>query len=195
MHHNLLSSPRFIFLIALALGGVALLNLRRGSAPTSVSPSLSSLSAVGPGLGLASATSIQAAYALPPLSSLGPQWTFVRQTILSDQDKVLSMSEGASPVRESVVKLIGKNYSLVLDEFALADRVQLLRALQTSGATKTVVAGRSGYFAQTADITGSTGLLLVGDTTALLLRVDGSALWPTELAAEVINYIASVRVP
>ncbi len=198
MNPSFFSSPRFIFLIALLLVAVAVVSLRGRSAPKSSSSNSSAAvesSSSVPTVTSTNVSKVTLASDDDPLSSLGQQWTFLRQTSLTAQAKVLSLSDGIRPVRESVVKLIGKDVSLVLDEFKLIDRAQLLSTLQADGATKITVAGRSGYLVATADISGGTGLLLVGDKTALLLQVSGSVFWPKTPAPEVLSYITIVRVP
>lgn len=175
------STPRIIFLI-LPLGVIVLV-VTIALQSTSQMPSRPS-----PSVSFTPASN-------DPLSSLGPQWTYLRQTVLSDQHQILSQQSGALPTRESVVKVVGKEVELIIDELNLIDRAQFTRMLQESGAVKTSIAGRSGYIVTKTEITGGSGFLLVGENTALLLQSSRSAVWPKTPESEILTYIQTVRVP
>lgn len=126
------------------------------------------------------------------LAGLGADWTYLRQTAF--QDRSSAAMPGTSSTRQSVIKAVGKETQLLLEEANIIDRVRLDVALKEQEVAKTEVAGRGGYLVPTADLAGGTGLLLVGTSTTLLIQDATSAAWPRTVLPEVLSYIATVRV-
>lgn len=127
------------------------------------------------------------------LKGLGPEWTFLRQTDLSE--KSATSFAGTAPRRESVVKLVGKQVQLVLTELNVIDPKALRASITSQALTGTTIAGREGYVVSVPGLTGGTGFVLIGSTTALLFQDANVAQWPSELDPAVMSYIAAVRVP
>lgn len=130
-----------------------------------------------------------------PLSSLGPEWTLVRQQELSEDDG--HWLDGTVPARESMVKLVGRDASLLLIELNIVDADKLAKALEADNVKPAAVAGRQGYLVPMNDIAGGNAFALTGDGRALLIQHGQSFLWPQEndLGQEVRNYVANVRMP
>ena len=127
------------------------------------------------------------------LAGLGADWTYVRQTVLSEKSG--SAFPGTFSTRESVIHEIGTKTDLVLEEGNIIDNAALQKGLQSKTVTKTQIAGRDAYLVPIASITGGTGLLLVGDTTTLQIQYSQSAEWPKQLDQAVLSYIATARLP
>lgn len=130
------------------------------------------------------------------LASVGPEWTFVRQT---PEEQSASAPAGTVSKRESVIQSVEhSSLTLLLEEGSIRDRNALNAFLdervKAKSYTKTTIAGREGYLVTVADIMNSKALLLIGDRTYLLIK-RSAAEWPTELEPEVSSYIGSVRVP
>jgi hypothetical protein len=128
------------------------------------------------------------------LDGLGPNWTFVSQ---QDQ-KMLSVSfvAGTAPERETIVRLTDNgDVGLGIQESNIVDRKMLDGALASNEATKTTVAGKTAYLVPMGGLEGGTALLLVGQTSVLILQDAESADWPSELNPEVEMYVRTVTVP
>jgi hypothetical protein len=128
-----------------------------------------------------------------PFRSLGPEWTFLRQSDLTEKDgKWLA---GTVPVREAVVKLIGKDVTMLLTELRITETAKLLQARSSGNVKKAKVAGRDGYMVPMQDMAGGTAFAIVGQNRVLLIQHGESYLWPTGIEPEIANYIVSVDVP
>lgn len=135
---------------------------------------------------------------LTPKSAPAPEearveWTYLRQTPLRGQSA--AMIEGTSSTRQSLIKVIGKTTQLLLEEADIVDPKKLEMSLQMRAVTKTTVAGRDGYLVPVSDISGGSGLLLVGESTTLLLQDVHAAHWPRALEPDVLAYLRTVQVP
>jgi hypothetical protein len=181
------NSYRTLFLLGLVLAAVAALAVRvtpqrvpspsEGRVATSSVPDLTS-SAFSEG---------------DALVGLGADWTYISQT--SFYGKSAAAINGISPFRQSVIKAVGKSTQLIIEENTMNDRKILDASLASKSVIKISVSGREAYLVPLVDMAGGTGLLLVGDKTALLLQDAVSADWPKTLEPEILSYIATVRVP
>ncbi len=127
-----------------------------------------------------------------PLKSLGPEWTFERQSEMSARDA--APLNGIVAQRQSVVKVVGKQTELMLTEFNIVDKAILRASLAKKSVTKIAIAGRDGFIVPVPGLEGGTGFIIVGETTALLMEDGQSALWPQTSAPEILSYIANVSV-
>lgn len=120
------------------------------------------------------------------LKGLGPEWTVVEQ---HDFPKgTVGTMAGFTASRTTVVSLLATSTRLSVTEEALMDPPAFAAAVKKDKLQKIQIAGRDGYL-----IGG--GFLLVGERTAVFFQQKDSSVWPTHPAAEVLAYIATVRVP
>ena len=129
-------------------------------------------------------------------TALGPNWTFIRQ----NDAKGSLVFPGATSTRETLVKRVNSHAEMLLTELDVADGGNTLRDyLKKAGIDATSVQGQEGYVVPIASETGSSGFLLIGVTSALVIQVEddqyGNLLpWPESLDPEIESYIWSVNV-
>jgi hypothetical protein len=132
---------------------------------------------------------------------VGPEWTFVSQSDLANASvPAYNPFDGTTPVRNAVIKLVGKNAELSLTEYSIKDRDVLQKKLDTHVFPAMSLAGRDGFAVPAADESGSTGFALVGTNAVLFIEYgnvqqSGMSQFPTNLEPEVQSFIAAIQIP
>ncbi len=126
------------------------------------------------------------------LRGLGPEWTYVRLTELAKSDG--NWLSGTVPVREAVVKLVGKEVSMMLVELKIENQTKLKAALQNPNVKTAKVAERDGYLIPMNDIAGGTAFMLLGDEKVLLIQYGKAAEWPDQVEPEIMSFIVNLNI-
>lgn len=131
------------------------------------------------------------------LSSLGPEWTFVRQS--ETQGKTASTLSGMMPTRETLVHLSGKQTVMLITELKVTDATAMKKAVTTASIQPLTIVGRSGYLVPVPSLTGGSAFLLTGTSTALMLeygedRNGPLTQWPKDVPEAIQSYISVVKM-
>ncbi|MFH1620743.1 MAG: hypothetical protein ABIB04_01520 [Patescibacteria group bacterium] len=126
------------------------------------------------------------------LQGLGPEWTYLKLSDLGKSDG--NWLDGTVPIKEALVKLVGKDVSMMLIELKVEDQDKLDAALKNPTIKTYKEAGRDGYIVPMNDIAEGTAFALVGTDKVLLIQYGNASQWPDQIESEIANFIANLSI-